>query len=346
MFFFFKKKKELEYWKLNEANVLPCCWLSYSKSRDNKHILTSFDQNFFSIDHANMMDVSQRKRVWSIFQYPHKDKIGYIYSFISAFFILLSLSNVIFISYRPWYVDAVFVDNETTKKLKMISGYPSPYFKISDIVCITFFTLEFLIEIICCPSFRKYLKCVTNWISFVSLIVYYIQAIPLLIDPSISCYAPAVCTQTFERVLSILQFIRMARLIKLFKYYTGMRVMAYTLKSSFKELILIVTLLLSGVTVFGSLIFAAEGDPENIEGFPNIPISFWFAMTTMTTVGFGDRVPSSTPGYIIGSMCAICGVLVVAFTVPIAVNNFTFFYSYTQSRIKYLKLKKRQIFKA
>ncbi|CAF1129820.1 unnamed protein product, partial [Brachionus calyciflorus] len=71
-----------------------------------------------------------------------------------------------------------------------------------------------------------------------------------------------------------------------------------------------------------------------------IPMSFWFAMTTMTTVGFGDRVPQTSPGYLIGSLCAICGVLVVAFTVPIAVNNFTFFYSYTQSRIKYHKTNK------
>ena len=49
-------------------------------------------------------------------------------------------------------------------------------------------------------------------------------------------------------------------------------------------------------------------------------------------VGYGDFYPKHIGGYIIGSVAAIFGVLMIAFTVPIVVNNFTMYYSHAQSR--------------
>jgi hypothetical protein len=59
----------------------------------------------------------------------------------------------------------------------------------------------------------------------------------------------------------------------------------------------------------------------------------------MTTVGYGDKYPVGYVGYGVGSLCVICGVLVIAFTVPIVVNNFSLYYSHAQTRIKIPKKK-------
>lgn len=88
--------------------------------------------------------------------------------------------------------------------------------------------------------------------------------------------------------------------------------------------------------MFASLIHYVE--PEN---FPNIPIGVWWALVTMTTVGYGDKYPISYLGFVMGSFCVICGVLVIAFTVPIVVNNFTLYYSHAQTRIKLPARKKK-----
>ena len=91
------------------------------------------------------------------------------------------------------------------------------------------------------------------------------------------------------------------------------------LKESYKELLLLVVLLAIAATIFGHIIYFAEILTDE---FLTIPYALWWAVITMTTVGYGDFKPVSTQGYIVGCACAVCGILVIAIPVPVIVNNF------------------------
>jgi hypothetical protein len=87
------------------------------------------------------------------------------------------------------------------------------------------------------------------------------------------------------------------------------------------------------LTLAASLVYYAEqSNPDTL--FISIPDSFWWAIITMCTVGYGDFAPSTAQGRVVGGVCALCGILVLALPVPFFVNNFTRLYEESIERAK------------
>ena len=137
--------------------------------------------------------------------------------------------------------------------------------------------------------------------------------------------------ENIRQTISVFRILRVLRIFKLARHSTGLKSIAYTLTNSYKELGLLVLFMSMGVLVFASLVYFAEKDEADTP-FTSIPISFWWAVITMTTVGYGDMYPSTGPGMIIALATCISGVLVMSLPVPIIVNNFSAFYSDTKRR--------------
>lgn len=115
----------------------------------------------------------------------------------------------------------------------------------------------------------------------------------------------------------------------------GLKILLHTFRASAKELMLLVFFLALGVIIFASMVYYAERIEQNQENqFESIPLACWFSVVTMTTIGYGDLVPRSALGRVIGSLCALAGVLTIALPVPVIVSNFSMFYSHTQARSK------------
>ena len=169
-----------------------------------------------------------------------------------------------------------------------------------------------------------------NIIDLLALVPLYMQVI-LNSEEFKFCFANE--RLVFE-IMFILRIIRMFRIFHLVKHYQALQILVYALKASLQELLMLGIFLLIGMLVFATMIYYAERKNATTPGdkFSTIPIGFWWAIITMTTVGYGDVFPTTPIGYVVGTACSVSGVLMVALTIPVISNNFTLFYTHVRSR--------------
>lgn len=135
---------------------------------------------------------------------------------------------------------------------------------------------------------------------------------------------------------------RIFRLFKLTRHYGGLKILIHTFTASARELMLLIFFLVLFIVIFASLIYYAERLQKNPDNdFTSIPIGLWWSIVTMTTVGYGDMVPKTYVGMMVGGLCALTGVLTIALPVPVIVANFAMYYSHTQARSKLPKKRRR-----
>jgi voltage-gated potassium channel Kch len=207
---------------------------------------------------------------------------------------------------------------------------PNIGLNILDIICTAFFTAELIIRFIFAPNKLGFVRSPMNIIDLLALVPLYMQLI-LNSDAFKFCY---MNERLIFEIMFILRIIRMFRIFHLVKHYQALQILVYALKASIQELLMLLIFLLIGMLVFATMIYYAEREDAVNPGkmFPTIPVGFWWAIITMTTVGYGDVVPTTPVGYIVGTCCAVSGVLMVALTIPVISNNFTLFYTHVRSR--------------
>ena len=171
-------------------------------------------------------------------------------------------------------------------------------------------------------------------------IIDFLATLSFYLDILFNKFLPASLTNT--ELFEFFSITRIFRLFKLTRHYGGLKILIHTFTASMRELMLLIFFLVLFIVIFASLIYYAERlqtNPDN--DFTSIPIGLWWSIVTMTTVGYGDMVPRTYVGMMVGGLCALTGVLTIALPVPVIVANFAMYYSHTQARSKLPKKRRR-----
>jgi voltage-gated potassium channel len=113
------------------------------------------------------------------------------------------------------------------------------------------------------------------------------------------------------RVLRMLRLLRFLRVFKIARYNSSMKLVADVIKDKSSEIGVIMGVIIIIMIISSFLMFYAENKAQQ-EQFPNVLSCLWWAVVTMTTIGYGDVYPVTVAGKVIGSIMALLGIGLVA----------------------------------
>ncbi|KAM4795725.1 potassium voltage-gated channel subfamily A member 10 [Rhinophrynus dorsalis] len=283
------------------------------------------DEGFLKDPEIPLPANDYHKQFWLLFEYPESSSAARGMALVSVLVIVISILIFCIETLPEFREEREFYTykgsgNYTESMAYLGSTFTDPFFMI-ETTCIAWFAFELIVRFIVCPSTSEFFQNIMNIIDIVSIIPYFVTLITELVKQT----EPNGGQNMSLAILRIVRLVRVFRIFKLSRHSKGLQILGQTLKASMRELGLLIFFLFIGVILFSSAVYFAEVDEPQSQ-FISIPDGFWWAVVTMTTVGYGDMCPITLGGKVVGTLCAIAGVLTIALPVPVIVSNFNYFY--------------------
>lgn len=157
------------------------------------------------------------------------------------------------------------------------------------------FTVEYVLRLVCVARPVKYATSFFGLVDLLAIIPTYLD----LIVPG----------GRYLLVIRVIRVLRIFRTFKLFEYMNEGMYIVQAMKASRKKISVFLIAILTLVVILGSLMYLIEGGAN---GFTSIPKSVYWAIVTMTTVGYGDIAPKTTLGMGLASVVMILGYAIIA----------------------------------
>mmetsp|Transcript_49613 Transcript_49613/g.124745 ORF Transcript_49613/g.124745 Transcript_49613/m.124745 type:complete len:390 (+) Transcript_49613:192-1361(+) len=270
---------------------------------------------YYDVDLIDPNPRSIRERIWRFMDQPFSSKPAMILSMFIMACILFSVVTFVLETWPPWYSDPA-----------------DTLWFVFESVVVGIFTVEFLIRLATTPSYLGFLKNIMNWIDFLAIFPYYIE---LMVDGG---------TGPFSAV-RVVRLTRVFRIFKLGRYSADFKPVMASLQKSAQALGLLFFFLAIGMILSSSLMFYAEQTESNWDAsqqkwfytdgsenpFNGIPITLWWSIVTITTVGYGDFFPITPAGKVVASLTMLIGILIIA--LPITIVGATFAESFSEVQL-------------
>lgn len=200
------------------------------------------------------------------------------------------------------------------------------FFQNFEIFSVIFFTLEYALRLYSIVENPKYKNLVSGRIKYACTPLAIIDLLAFL--PFYFTFLP------FDlRFLRIFRLMGLFRMFKVARYLHALTIFRRVVYDRREQLILSIILILFMLIIISTIMFYAEHEAQPIV-FSSIPATMWWGIATLTTVGYGDMVPITTLGKILGGMFAVVGFGLLALPAGILSSGFFEFMHNAKKTIK------------
>lgn len=250
-------------------------------------------------EHAEKLsgEVMTRKRLFEIVDVGGKgDPVARMFDILMVSFIFLNVVAVVL---------------ETVEELAVRHAV---FFHWFEVFSVAIFTIEYAVRIWVCveESHNRFRHPVTGRLRYMATPMAIIDLVAIL---------PFYLSMFVTMDLRFLRVFRLLRILKLTRYSKAIDTLAAVFRNERRPLLAALTIMLTLLVFLSGIVFFLEKDAQP-EAFASIPHAMWWGMATLTTVGYGDVVPVTPWGKLVGAMVTLIGIGMFALPAAILASGF------------------------
>lgn len=220
---------------------------------------------------------------------------------------------------------------------------------VVESVCVSWFSLEFLVRFFHARSRLEFVRSPLNIIDAAAILPYYVSLFLELRDETVQDIVAEAGKSTLDKlglILRVMRALRILYVMRLARHSIGLKTLGLTIQRSVTDFSMLMLFVCVAVTLFSPLVHLAESElaPNAARtpqlGFSSIPASYWWSIISVTTVGYGDMVPHSIPGQLVALISILAGILLLSF--PSTSIFHTFHHTYLELTDEHCRLWKEE----
>lgn len=286
--------EELGYWGVRLKYTPRCCRICFEERRDELSEQLKIQRELRAQAQAEQAEELfrdlrfcglQRRRLWNLMEKPFSSVAAKAIGVASSLFVLISIVALTLNTVQEMHQQAE-------------QGGRRPLLEHVEMLCIAFFTLEFLLRLASTPDLRHFARSALNLVDLVAILPLYLQ---LLIECFTGEDQPHSKVASREhdletvgkvgQVLRTMRLLRVFRILKLARHSTGLRAFGFTVRQCYQQVGCLLLFITMGIFSFSAAVYSVEHDMPGTN-FTSIPHAWWWAAVSTEALGLATLFPT------------------------------------------------------